>query len=327
MGVISLKFSRPLVLDDSKRTNENFASLSVNDHVYFVETNTRGDYVINSNTANYLGAVKKIINSRPPITRTFTLDRDHYTNFTINNGSVDGNVGHDRLDTGHDISYLGAIDPDLETFLFQGGANHGRIAKKGDIVTFAAGQGSLSSLTRTISGFANINQKLHYNLNDNITSAGVTFSNVEFTTTSPNFKKVGFSLDFSTDIGGIEVGDFVSGGNLPGGGTPTTIVNSISNNVISLSNTAISTGSSTVNLTFSKNQTITTEPFEIQIHIDNDDVTLPVHSNNPYYFFIKDTSVNTSGLLGYYSEVQIKNASTDKAELFSIGSEIFESSK
>ena len=94
-----------------------------------------------------------------------------------------------------------------------------------------------------------------------------------------------------------------------------------------MTNTAISSGTSTVNLTFSNNQTITTEPFEIQVYVDNDDVTLPVHGNNPYYFFIKDSSVNTSGLLGYYSEVQIKNASTDKAELFSIGSEIFESSK
>ena len=304
MGVISLKFA-----------NENFASLSVNDHVYFVETNTRGDYVINSNTAKYLGAVKKINKSKPPITRTFTLDRDHYTNFTITNGSATSAAGLNRLSTGHAVS--GPLG-NPQTFDF----GNGNIAKKGDIVNFAANQGGLSGLTRTISSFININNELQYSLNTNIVSAGQTISNIEFTTISPNFKKL---PPLSTE--GIEVGDFVSGGNLPGGNTPTTTVSSISNGVILLTNTAISSGTSTVNLTFSSNQTITTEPFEIQVYVENDDVTLPVHSNNPYYFFIKDTSVNTSGLLGYYSEVQIKNASTDKAELFSIGSEIFESSK
>jgi hypothetical protein len=52
-------------------------------------------------------------------------------------------------------------------------------------------------------------------------------------------------------------------------------------------------------------------------------------SANDFIFFGKDNEAGTSGLLGYYAEVQMRNDSnsTNKIELFSVGSEIFESSK
>jgi len=46
-----------------------------------------------------------------------------------------------------------------------------------------------------------------------------------------------------------------------------------------------------------------------------------------FILFSKTASVNTSGLKGYYAEMQFKNDSPNYAELFSVGSEIFESSK
>ena len=46
-----------------------------------------------------------------------------------------------------------------------------------------------------------------------------------------------------------------------------------------------------------------------------------------FIMFAKDTSINLSGLVGYYAEVKINNNSTDKAEMFSIASEITISSK
>lgn len=49
--------------------------------------------------------------------------------------------------------------------------------------------------------------------------------------------------------------------------------------------------------------------------------------NQPFIMFSKDNKANLSSLLGYYAEVEFKNNSTDEAELFSIGSEVFESSK
>ena len=49
-------------------------------------------------------------------------------------------------------------------------------------------------------------------------------------------------------------------------------------------------------------------------------------TQNSYIFFGKDNSKNTSGIIGYYAEVNLKNSSTDHAELFAVNSEIFISS-
>lgn len=48
---------------------------------------------------------------------------------------------------------------------------------------------------------------------------------------------------------------------------------------------------------------------------------------NDFIMFSKNTSVNNSSLLGYYAEVKLTNTRTDKIELFSIGSEVTQSSK
>ena len=46
-----------------------------------------------------------------------------------------------------------------------------------------------------------------------------------------------------------------------------------------------------------------------------------------FIMFAKDSRINLSGLVGYYAEVKIKNNSTEKAEMYSIASEITPSSK
>lgn len=46
-----------------------------------------------------------------------------------------------------------------------------------------------------------------------------------------------------------------------------------------------------------------------------------------FILFSKTASINTNGLKGYYAEMQFKNDSVDYAELFSVGSDIFVSSK
>ena len=60
------------------------------------------------------------------------------------------------------------------------------------------------------------------------------------------------------------------------------------------------------------------------IKIDN-----PLTSVDPddFIMFNKDNKVNKNSLVGYYAEVKLENNSSSKAELFSIGSEITESSK
>ncbi len=49
--------------------------------------------------------------------------------------------------------------------------------------------------------------------------------------------------------------------------------------------------------------------------------------NNAYILFSKDNKANLSSALGYFAEVKYKNNSTDYSELFSVGADIFESSK
>jgi hypothetical protein len=51
------------------------------------------------------------------------------------------------------------------------------------------------------------------------------------------------------------------------------------------------------------------------------------HQLSDYYFFAKDNSVNLTSITGYYAEVEFKNNSTKKAELFATACDVVESSK
>mgnify|MGYP003122452668 CR=1 FL=1 len=64
----------------------------------------------------------------------------------------------------------------------------------------------------------------------------------------------------------------------------------------------------------------------ITVQYDNSIVTTSL-SQGDFISFVKDKSVNTSSLLGYYASVNFVNNSTGKIELFSVGSDISESSK
>tara|TARA_R100000664_G_C2719579_1_gene113525 strand:- start:328 stop:705 length:378 start_codon:yes stop_codon:yes gene_type:complete len=70
---------------------------------------------------------------------------------------------------------------------------------------------------------------------------------------------------------------------------------------------------------------VATEKIDISVRYDPSKTVLP--STGDYISFVKDKKANTSSLLGYYASVKFVNDSTDKVELFSIGSEISESSK
>lgn len=48
---------------------------------------------------------------------------------------------------------------------------------------------------------------------------------------------------------------------------------------------------------------------------------------NDFVFYVKDPIAKVGQLKGYFAEVQFRNNNTAYAELFSVGSEVFESSK
>ena len=64
-----------------------------------------------------------------------------------------------------------------------------------------------------------------------------------------------------------------------------------------------------------------------EIHIFSSVAPIPQPLPGYFIMFAKDSRVNLSGLVGYYAEVKIKNNSTEKAEMYSIASEITPSSK
>ena len=50
--------------------------------------------------------------------------------------------------------------------------------------------------------------------------------------------------------------------------------------------------------------------------------TAPRPNIGDYFFFAKDNTINSSGMLGYYANAKLVNTSEEKAELYAINSEI-----
>jgi len=68
------------------------------------------------------------------------------------------------------------------------------------------------------------------------------------------------------------------------------------------------------------------QPNSIVVAYDDISGISPPQAND-YIMFAKDKEVNSSSLIGYYAEVTFQNESTNKVELFSVSSEVSESSK
>jgi len=51
------------------------------------------------------------------------------------------------------------------------------------------------------------------------------------------------------------------------------------------------------------------------------------HDHSAFIFFSKDNKANLSSILGYYADIQFKNDSKEYAEVYSVGVDMFNSSK
>ena len=69
------------------------------------------------------------------------------------------------------------------------------------------------------------------------------------------------------------------------------------------------------------------ENYDYLITIDNTNYPNVTPTNADFIYFSKDGSVNLTSITGYYGEVEFKNNSTEKAELFAASCDIIESSK
>ena len=61
--------------------------------------------------------------------------------------------------------------------------------------------------------------------------------------------------------------------------------------------------------------------------VEVQDPVLSTPANGDFLMFSKNKSANNTSLIGYYAEVTLMNKSIDKAELFSLSSEVVQSSK
>jgi hypothetical protein len=65
----------------------------------------------------------------------------------------------------------------------------------------------------------------------------------------------------------------------------------------------------------------------LSIDVIYEDTTATTPGINDYISFAKDKQINSSSLVGYYAEAKFINNSKEEAKLFSVGSEVSESSK
>ena len=75
------------------------------------------------------------------------------------------------------------------------------------------------------------------------------------------------------------------------------------------------------------NASLSVPQYSIIVLYDETNLATPPPTPGDYIMFTKNKEVNSSSLKGYYAEIKLMNYSTEKVELFSIGSEVSESSK
>lgn len=73
------------------------------------------------------------------------------------------------------------------------------------------------------------------------------------------------------------------------------------------------------------NTSLSIPKYSIVVLYDNTSVSTP--NVNDYIMFGKNKEANSSSLIGYYAEITFDNYDTNKVELFSVGTEVSESSK
>jgi hypothetical protein len=70
---------------------------------------------------------------------------------------------------------------------------------------------------------------------------------------------------------------------------------------------------------------------QLEIYVDsfsnNQTVVNNIVQSNPYLFFSKDRRVNYSGIIGYFMEVEYRNHSTLKSEIFATAVDYVNSSR
>ena len=288
------------------------SSLSVGDYVFYMTPSTSGSYTVeDSFGGRYLGRVQSIA---PPTNPPLVIQN---VDMPFKNKRTSPNTG--SLSALFNINTYGnnkflvskTLNPD---FLNQ--------VEVGDFIFITLGVDTVGTPTvytgQTVTNPNDATFANYYRVaasGDLGLPAGTSSSGtVSFSSNANESKTIRLN-----DTTGIEVGNTVTGTGIPNGTTVSTIS---TNTLITVNNHLAYSNISgkTIDLTFTG-----TDNFHTIVIEADSSATMPLALD--YFYFTKDRSVDSSGVLGYYAEVKMQDTSTTKSELYSVSSEIFESSK
>ncbi len=276
------------------------SSLSVGDYVFYMTPATSGSYTVeDSFGGRYLGRVKSIA---PPTNPPLVIQNVELPFFPKSYSSI----SNEQL-LGNNKFYLNkTMAPNFQNevplgsivwFIF--GANP----------TFSGNSGSVTLVNHDTSSLASL-YLVEVSGDMGVDTTSSISGQAYFGSLANQPRTIHLS-----DTTGIEVGNTVTGTSIPGGTTVSTIS---TNSLITVNKDIIFPG--VRDLTFTG-----TDNFHTVVIEADSNATMPLA--NDYFYFTKDRSVDSSGVLGYYAEVKMQDTSTTKSELYSVSSEIFESSK
>tara|TARA_R110001592_G_scaffold87126_1_gene257369 strand:- start:124 stop:516 length:393 start_codon:yes stop_codon:yes gene_type:complete len=125
-------------------------------------------------------------------------------------------------------------------------------------------------------------------------------------------------LTFASDINvSLQVGDIIYY-------SPTASTGQF--NTIDNANTIVTFGICTA-IYNDGNTNLNVAPYSIFVLYDNSNPATPPPVISDYVMFSKNKEVESTSLKGYFAKIELENWSDEKIELFSIGSEVSESSK
>ena len=275
-------------------------SLQVGDYMFHSGLTNNGSYEIGDSGNNQLGVVKAI--TKPIV-------------------EVVKNVDIQQSSINRDSTWIARHYPsnELNELVVLPSDNSSTVLSLtevlvGDIIAVTDSSNITTSHTVTNTHVSNVPITIVSITPDLLDAPGITYYTVDIV-------DVGTGRVYMNYTGDIEVGDTVTGPNLSA--APTIVSSIVANEYVVLNPTPAIKG--VVDLTF----TATTDSYKNNYHVTVEvDLGATYPDSSSYFYFVKDSRANKAGLKGYYAEVKMTNSdTTKKTELFSIGSEIVESSK
>lgn len=205
-------------------------------------------------------------------------------------------------------------------------------AQEGDILYFSNtsnNQGTNDSIYRLGTIIDISRTPFIYSIAGQLSAAGVSYSTIDFY----NFNQgIDVGMNIECIVSGSTASPVVLAQNVLASGTTVATVDHSGN-----SGSSCTTSVPGLDLVGGHNykfQLTTPGTTTLEVEVTPGDMTsyfnsgcAPCVTSSSFLLFSKDNDANLSSMLGYYAEARFKNSATGPVELFSVGSEVSQSSK